>query len=91
MFLLEYDEISIMEDGSIQKFAKEWVLETDGVDLKAVMCNDGLDCKRTFSNSCVEVFGVLGIEAAGAIILEEMRNVIQRLLCQLPISGSPAP
>lgn len=77
VFLLEHDKISIVEDGSIQKASKEWVLETDGVNLKTVMCIDGVDWRRTYSNSCVEIFKVLGIEAARAAILKEMRNVIE--------------
>ncbi|KAI5120862.1 hypothetical protein M0805_008235 [Coniferiporia weirii] len=77
VFLLEHDKIGIMEDGSIQKSEKEWVLETDGVNLKTVMCIEGVDWKRTYSNSCVEVFNVLGIEAARAAIMRELRGVIE--------------
>lgn len=53
------------------------VLETDGIDLKTVMCIDGVDFKRTYSNTCVEIFNVLGIEAARAAILKELRGVIE--------------
>jgi DNA-directed RNA polymerase II subunit RPB1 len=56
---------------------KEWVLETDGVNLRTVMCIDGVDFKRTYSNSCVEIFNVLGIEAARAAIMRELRGVIE--------------
>ncbi|PAV21644.1 beta and beta-prime subunits of DNA dependent RNA-polymerase [Pyrrhoderma noxium] len=77
VFLLEHDKIEIVDDGSIQKSGKEWVLETDGVNLKTVMCINGVDWRRTYSNSCVEVFNVLGIEAARAAIMKEMRNVIE--------------
>ncbi|KAH8111472.1 beta and beta-prime subunits of DNA dependent RNA-polymerase [Phellopilus nigrolimitatus] len=77
VFLLAHDKIGIMEDGSIQKNDKEWVLETDGVNLKTVMCIDGVDWKRTYSNSCVEIFNVLGIEAARAAIMKELRGVIE--------------
>ncbi|KAF8885266.1 hypothetical protein CPB84DRAFT_1850463 [Gymnopilus junonius] len=56
---------------------KEWVLETDGVNLKTVMCIDGVDFRRTYSNSCVEIFNVLGIEAARAAIMKELRGVIE--------------
>ncbi len=40
-----------------------WVLETDGANLKAVMCIDGVDFAWTYSNNCVDTFNVLGIEA----------------------------
>ncbi len=41
------------------------------------MCLDGVDFTRTYSNNCVEVFNVLGIEAARAAIMKELRNVIE--------------
>ena len=75
---LTQDTINITEDGSIRvEKGKEWVLETDGVNLKTVMCIDGVDFKRTYSNSCVEIFNVLGIEAARAAIMKELRGVIE--------------
>ncbi|KAF8972572.1 hypothetical protein BDZ97DRAFT_1901130 [Flammula alnicola] len=78
VFLTEQDRITVSTDGSILTGKeKEWVLETDGVNLKTVMCIDGVDFKRTYSNSCVEIFNVLGIEAARAAILKELRGVIE--------------
>ncbi|KAH9891211.1 beta and beta-prime subunits of DNA dependent RNA-polymerase [Cubamyces lactineus] len=78
VFLLEHDKISISPSGNIEARAdKEWVLETDGVNLKTVMCIEGVDFKRTYSNSCVEIFNVLGIEAARAAIMRELRGVIE--------------
>jgi DNA-directed RNA polymerase II subunit RPB1 len=78
VFLMENDRITISKDGSIKNGQeKEWVLETDGVNLKTVMCIDGVDFKRTYSNSCVEIFNVLGIEAARAAIMKELRGVIE--------------
>ncbi|KAI0932934.1 DNA-directed RNA polymerase II subunit rpb1, variant 2 [Taiwanofungus camphoratus] len=78
VFLLEHEKVVITEEGSIEaRQEKEWVLETDGVNLKAVMCIDGVDYKRTYSNSCVEVFNVLGIEAARVAIMKELRGVIE--------------
>lgn len=79
VFLLEHDKVIIAPDGKIlaRGEEKEWVLETDGVNLKTVMCVDGVDFKRTYSNSCVEVFNVLGIEAARAAIMKELRGVIE--------------
>ncbi|KAI0063081.1 beta and beta-prime subunits of DNA dependent RNA-polymerase [Artomyces pyxidatus] len=78
VFLLEHDKVTISEKGTIEaRQEKEWVLETDGVNLKAVMCLDGVDFTRTYSNSCVEIFNVLGIEAARAAIMKELRGVIE--------------
>lgn len=78
VFLMKRKKISITKDGMIDsKGDEEWVLETDGVNLKTVMCIDGVDFKRTYSNSCVEIFQVLGIEAARAALLKELRSVIE--------------
>lgn len=78
VFLLEHDKVIIDHEGNIEaRQEKEWVLETDGVNLKNVMCLDGVDFTRTYSNSCVEVFNVLGIEAARAAIMKELRGVIE--------------
>ncbi|KAK7040592.1 DNA-directed RNA polymerase subunit [Favolaschia claudopus] len=78
VFLLEHAKVVTEDDGRIEVRKKgEWVLETEGVNLQTVMCIDGVDYKRTYSNSCVEIFNVLGIEAARAAILRELRNVIE--------------
>jgi DNA-directed RNA polymerase II subunit RPB1 len=78
VFLMEQDKVMVSKDGSIESGReKEWVLETDGVNLKTVMCIDGVDFKRTYSNSCVEIFNVLGIEAARNAIMKELRGVIE--------------
>lgn len=79
VFLTKADQVAILSDGSIvsNEETKEWVLETDGVNLKTVMCIDGVDFTRTYSNSCVEIFNVLGIEAARAAIMKELRSVIE--------------
>lgn len=54
----------------------EWVLETDGTNLMAVLGVDYVDAARTISNDIVEVFVVLGIEGVRGAILSELRNVI---------------
>ncbi|KAI0075928.1 beta and beta-prime subunits of DNA dependent RNA-polymerase [Panus rudis PR-1116 ss-1] len=78
VFLMEHDKVTVTPEGSISaRGEREWVLETDGVNLKTVLTVDGVDFKRTYSNSCVEVFNVLGIEAARAAIMKELRGVIE--------------
>ncbi|CAH7669886.1 DNA-directed RNA polymerase II subunit RPB1 [Phakopsora pachyrhizi] len=42
-----------------------------------VLSVDGVDPVRTVSNNCVEIMTVLGIEAARASLLKEIRNVIE--------------
>ncbi|KAG6820127.1 hypothetical protein H0H93_005002, partial [Arthromyces matolae] len=76
VFLMEQKKVVITPEGSIDT-EEEWVLETDGVNLKSVMTVEGVDFQRTYSNSCVEIFNVLGIEAARAAIMKELRGVIE--------------
>lgn len=54
----------------------EWVLETDGTNLMAVLGVDFVDTSRTISNDIVEVFVSLGIEGVRGALLSELRNVI---------------
>jgi DNA-directed RNA polymerase II subunit RPB1 len=78
VYFVQHDKISITKEGNIDaRSEKEWVLKTDGVNLKTVMCIEGVDFKHAYSNSCVEVFSVLGIEAAREVIFKEMRGIIE--------------
>ncbi|KAG8696619.1 DNA-directed RNA polymerase II subunit rpb1, partial [Ceratobasidium sp. 395] len=78
VFMVQREKPTIDATGELQPCAmNEWVLETDGVNLKNVLSVDGVDFSRTYSNKYPEVFEVLGIEAARAALLRELRNVIQ--------------
>ena len=54
-----------------------WVLDTIGTNLIAVLGLDYIDFKRTFSNDIVEIYDVLGIEAARQAIYNELVDVIE--------------
>jgi DNA-directed RNA polymerase II subunit RPB1 len=60
-------------------YSKEdiWVLDTIGTNLIDVLALDYIDTKRTFSNSIVEIYNVLGIEAARQSIYNEIADVIE--------------
>jgi DNA-directed RNA polymerase II subunit RPB1 len=45
--------------------------------LSQVLAFEGIDHTRTTSNDVIETFAVLGIEAARATLLKEIRDVIQ--------------
>lgn len=80
VFMMEREKTTILPSGLYagkENSDKEWTLETDGINLKKVMCIEGVDFKRTYSNNCVEIFQTLGIEAARAALLTELRNVIE--------------
>ncbi|VFR02519.1 unnamed protein product [Cuscuta campestris] len=58
------------------KAENEWMLDTEGVNLLAVMCHEDVDARRTTSNHLIEVFQILGIEAVRKSLLDELRAVI---------------
>jgi len=56
----------------------EWVLDTEGVNMMAVMCADKkIDPSRVVSNDIVETIRILGAEACRAALLHELRAVIE--------------
>lgn len=63
VFLKKSKQKFIDKEGEI-KDRDEWILETDGTNLKKVLQIEEVDFKRTYSNHNKEVFEVLGIEAA---------------------------
>ncbi|KAH7103209.1 beta and beta-prime subunits of DNA dependent RNA-polymerase [Auriculariales sp. MPI-PUGE-AT-0066] len=78
VFLVQQDKVVTKDDGKITtEKESEWVLETSGVNLKTIMTIEGIDFARTHSNSCTEVFKVLGVEAARGSLLRELRSVIE--------------
>lgn len=76
VFMVEKPKQIIGPAGDLTR-QDEWVLEAEGINLKKVLCLDGVDPVRTYSNSCVEITEVLGIEAGRASLLREMRQVIE--------------
>jgi DNA-directed RNA polymerase II subunit RPB1 len=86
MSLCGIPEISkvFIKSGKITKFNRkegfitdvEWMLDTEGVNLLQVLCNEDVDASRTTSNHLIEVIEVLGIEAARRTLLHELREVI---------------
>jgi len=72
----ETPKITVNEAGEYQK-SEEWRLETDGINLIEVLTHPNVDFKTTYSNSVYEIWEVLGIEAARAALLRELRSVIE--------------
>ncbi|KAL1540072.1 DNA-directed RNA polymerase II subunit rpb1 [Salvia divinorum] len=73
-----------IKNGKVNKFDEnegfkaenEWMLDTEGVNLLAVICHEDVDASRTTSNHLIEVIEVLGIEAVRKALLDELRVVI---------------
>uniref|UniRef100_A0A7S3NMX3 DNA-directed RNA polymerase subunit n=1 Tax=Aureoumbra lagunensis TaxID=44058 RepID=A0A7S3NMX3_9STRA len=63
------------ETGALTK-RKEYILETDGTNLAAVMADPDVDHTRTVSNDIVEICEVMGIEGTRQALLQMLREVI---------------
>jgi DNA-directed RNA polymerase subunit A" len=55
---------------------EEWVLHTEGSNLKAVLKMNGIDKVRTTTNNIHEIYTVLGIEATRNAIIKEALNTL---------------
>ena len=68
---------NVVENAGSYKKQEIWVLDTIGTNMLDVLGLDYIDQSRTFSNDIVEVYNVLGIEAARQTIYNEMLEVIE--------------
>ena len=68
---------NMVEHNGIYKKQDIWVLDTIGTNLLDVLGLDFIDNKRTLSNDIVEIFNVLGIEAARQAIYNELVEVVE--------------
>ena len=55
---------------------KEWIIETNGTNLRQCLCNKNVDSTRTISNDIHEIREIFGIESSRAILFKEIKNVI---------------
>jgi len=68
---------NVVETSGIFKKQDIWVLDTVGTNMMSILALDYIDANRTISNDIVEVFNVLGIEAARQTIYNELVEVIE--------------
>ena len=68
---------NMVEHNGIYKKQDIWVLDTIGTNLLDVLGLDFIDNKRTLSNDIVEIYNVLGIEAARQAIYNELVEVVE--------------
>jgi DNA-directed RNA polymerase II subunit RPB1 len=54
-----------------------WVLDTIGTNMLDVLGLDYIDPTRTYSNDVIEIFNILGMEAARQAIYNELADVIE--------------
>ncbi len=61
----------------VRKENDEYILHTEGSNLKDVFEIDGVDCTRTRTNNIAEIAATLGIEAARASIIDEAYSTLK--------------
>lgn len=61
----------------IRKEGDEYVLYTEGSNLKRIMKEKGIDFTRTVTNNIYEIYEVLGIEAARNAIINEAISTLE--------------
>ncbi len=67
----------VVESAGAYKRQDIWVLDTIGTNMLDVLGLDYIDASRTFSNDIIEVYNVLGIEAARQTIYNEIVDAIE--------------
>jgi intein/homing endonuclease len=68
---------NVVESNGVYKKQDIWVLDTIGTNLLDVLGLDFIDNTRTLSNDIVEIYNVLGIEAARQSIYNELVEVVE--------------
>ena len=68
---------NVTEENGTYKKRDMWVLDTVGTNMMDVLALEYIDASRSFSNDIVEIYHVLGIEAARQAIYNELVDVIE--------------
>jgi len=68
---------NMVEHNGVYKKQEIWVLDTIGTNLLDVLGVDFIDNTRTISNDIIEIYNVLGIEAARQTIYNELVEVVE--------------
>ena len=68
---------NVVEMNGVYKKQDIWVLDTIGTNLLDVLGLDFIDNTRTISNDIIEIYNILGIEAARQAIYNELVDVVE--------------
>jgi DNA-directed RNA polymerase II subunit RPB1 len=68
---------NVIEHNGVYRKQDIWVLDTIGTNLLEVLGLDYIDNKRTISNDIIEIYNILGIEAARQSIYNELVEVVE--------------
>ena len=54
----------------------EWIIDTEGTNLRQVLALPEVDNTRTISNDIIEIYNIFGVEMANAVLAQEIRHVL---------------
>lgn len=74
--LVQDESGALVFDKDSNAACEEWFLDTTGSALGQVLTVPGVDTRRTYSNSFIEVFEVFGIEATRSALMRELTQVL---------------
>jgi DNA-directed RNA polymerase II subunit RPB1 len=76
IFTRKADTVNLNMINGLIIHSKEFILDTEGVDLRYILNYNGIDYSRSISNDILETYKVLGIEAVRKVLIQELRNLI---------------
>lgn len=73
-----YEESTVVfdTDGSVIK-KKQWVIQTEGINLQEIAQINGIDLEETVCNDIVTVYEMYGVEAARTVFIREFIKAIE--------------
>ena len=69
------EEFSIKVDNNYEN-SKQWIISTLGSNLQDILNHSKVDYKNTVTNNIMEVYDILGIEAARQLLIDELTELI---------------
>lgn len=73
--MIEEKNGKLVKSAAVDECA-EWYLDTDGINLKDVLAQEGVDSTRTTCNHFQSTMKVFGIEAVRASLMAELKDVL---------------
>jgi len=75
----KYENITYFDEETNNYIKKpEWVIDTTGSNLLEIFNHSAVDTYKTFSNDIHEVMNIFGIEAARALIINEIHDIFEQ-------------
>ncbi len=74
---MHIDGVKGIKNVVVIKEGNDWIIQTNGTNLKKILLMDEVDVSRTTTNDVHQVYEILGIEAARNVILKESKETLE--------------